>query len=100
MVKKGLMKRSLNEEELLFLALHIVTNSKINEKTKYAFTYAEKLITAYLIEKHGLGLSNKELEEKYIDLLADFILTESSMNNEIEVMFKDGKISYNYKEKK
>jgi len=99
MVKKGLMKRSLNEEELLFLALHIVTNSKINEKTKYAFNYAEKLITAYLIEKHGLGLSNKELEEKHIDLLADFILTEYAMNNELDVIFKHGKISYKNKEK-
>jgi hypothetical protein len=99
MVKKGLMKRALNEEELLFLALHIISHSKINEKTKYAFTYAEKLITAYIIEKHGFSLSNKKLEEKYIDLLADFILTESAMNNEVEVMFKDGKISFKEKGK-
>lgn len=99
MVKRGLMKRALNEEELLFLALHIVTHSKINEKTKHAFTYAEKLITAYLIEEHGLSISNKKLEEKYIDLIADFILTESAMNNELDVMFKDGKISFKNKEK-
>jgi hypothetical protein len=92
--ENSLMKKALNEEQLLFIALHISSHSPIDRSSYPAFNYSEKLIVAYLMEKYGPDIAEKELEEKYLDLIADFILTEATDNGEIEVEFKNGKISY------
>lgn len=92
---KGLVKKTVNDEQLIELALSVSAHhmQQENHPTK---NIADRVIIAYILMKNGdPNLSDEKITDEYASLITGHILNDGVQKGEIEVTFDDdGEIRY------
>jgi hypothetical protein len=112
--KPLVLKDAVNDEEFLTMCLEICAKDplmfeselSIDEKEydnqefeRDAFFLASKVVVWYILLKHK-GLSEPEVQDKFMEMVVDHILTEQVKKGNVQVDFDtDGEIRYSITDK-
>jgi hypothetical protein len=91
----GLVKKAINEEELLQLAL-CVSTKYFQDPEHPMRQISDRICVAYIIQESGdPDFPNDEITERYAELLTQYVLNEGVSAGDIDVLFDDdGEIRY------
>ena len=91
----GLVKKAVNEEELLQLSL-CVSAKYFQEPEHPMRSLSDRIVVAYIIQESGdPDFPDDSITSRYAELLTQYVLEEGVSTGDIEVLFDDdGEIRY------
>ncbi len=91
----GLVKKAVNEEELLQLALCV--SAKYFQESEHPMrSLSDRVVVAYIIQESGdPEFPDDAITSRYAELLTQYVLEEGVATGDLEVLFDDdGEIRY------